>query len=324
MSGLAARGWCPLLLRARFLSGVAISLLGTTLGAYAQQPSGSQEQKTGTEQGQTLQTQKSAETQQTAPEAPATTPAANQTHLPQIVVTAPKSKPRSKPKPSQEALQPTARNAPTPAQAALNAKMQGLDQARDNLLPKIGASTYTITRDAIDDSAARRQHADRQGHPPSAGRVLRFGRLQSEFSRPQRIRQRSDPDQRRHASRGGLGPRPGARHQFHRQHVAADRHAAGPVRAAHRGCSRYHQPEFFGARRRASASTAAAARRSRRASTTAAASATPNISSPRAAIGTASASKIRHRRSTPFTTTPSRASSSATRRPCSTIRPGLA
>jgi outer membrane receptor protein involved in Fe transport len=150
MSGLAARGLCPLLLRARFLSGVAISLLGTTLGAHAQQPSGSQEQKTGTEQGQTPQTQKSAETQQTAPEAPATTPAANQTHLPQIVVTAPKSKPRSKPKPSQEALQPTARNAPTPAQAALDAKMQGLDQARDNLLPKIGASTYTINREAIE------------------------------------------------------------------------------------------------------------------------------------------------------------------------------
>ncbi len=93
---------------------------------------------------------KSAETQQTAPEAPATTPAANQTHLPQIVVTAPKSKPRSKPKPSQEALQPTARNAPTPAQAALDAKMQGFDQARDNLLPKIGASTYTINREAIE------------------------------------------------------------------------------------------------------------------------------------------------------------------------------
>ena len=150
MSGLVARGLCPLLLRARFLRGVAISLLGTTLGAHAQQPPGSQEQKTGTEQGQTLPAQKSAETQQTVPEAPATTPAADQTHLPQIVVTAPKSKPRSKPKPSQEALQPTARNAPTPAQAALDAKMQGLDQARDNLLPKIGATTYTITHEAIE------------------------------------------------------------------------------------------------------------------------------------------------------------------------------
>ncbi len=150
MSGLVARGLCPLLLRARFLSGVAISLLGTTLDAHAQQPSGSQEQKTGTEQGQTLQTQKSAETQPTAPEAPATTPATDQTRLPQIVVTAPKSKPRSKPKPSQEALQPIARNAPTPAQAALDAKMKGLDQARDNLLPKIGATTYTITHEAIE------------------------------------------------------------------------------------------------------------------------------------------------------------------------------
>jgi outer membrane receptor protein involved in Fe transport len=149
MSGLVARGLWPLLLRARFLNGVAISLLGTTLGAHAQQPPGSQEQKTGTEQRQTLPAQKSAETQQTVPEAPATTPAADQTHLPQIVVTAPKSKPRSKPKPSQEALQP-ARNAPTPAQAALDAKMQGLDQARNNLLPKIGATTYTITHEAIE------------------------------------------------------------------------------------------------------------------------------------------------------------------------------
>ena len=39
---------------------------------------------------------------------------------------------------------------PTPAQAALDAKMTGLDQARDNLLPKIGASTYTISRDTIE------------------------------------------------------------------------------------------------------------------------------------------------------------------------------
>ena len=38
---------------------------------------------------------------------------------------------------------------PTAAQAALDNKMQALDQARDNLLPKIGATSYTISRDAI-------------------------------------------------------------------------------------------------------------------------------------------------------------------------------
>jgi len=75
--------------------------------------------------------------------------------IPEIVVTAPK-----KPKPKQTAKPrapqaPTtapvaASNGPTPAQAALDAKMTGLDQARDNnLLPKIGASTTTITRDNI-------------------------------------------------------------------------------------------------------------------------------------------------------------------------------
>ena len=41
-------------------------------------------------------------------------------------------------------------NSATAAQTALDAKMTGFDQARDNLLPKIGASTYTINRDAIE------------------------------------------------------------------------------------------------------------------------------------------------------------------------------
>jgi outer membrane receptor protein involved in Fe transport len=40
--------------------------------------------------------------------------------------------------------------APTPAQAALNQKMQGFDQSRDHLLPKFGASVYTIDRTAIE------------------------------------------------------------------------------------------------------------------------------------------------------------------------------
>ena len=63
------------------------------------------------------------------------------------------AKRKAKPKPNAEAAQRTAQqtNAPTPAQAALDAKMSGMDQARENLLPKIGASTYTISRQAIVD-----------------------------------------------------------------------------------------------------------------------------------------------------------------------------
>ena len=42
-------------------------------------------------------------------------------------------------------------DATTAAQTALDNKMHSLDQARDNLSPKIGASTYTITRDVIEN-----------------------------------------------------------------------------------------------------------------------------------------------------------------------------
>ena len=72
--------------------------------------------------------------------------------MPEIIVTAPKHKP--KPKDAQrrpERIPPAvADNAATPAQAALDTAMTGLDQARDNLLPKTGASTATITRAAIE------------------------------------------------------------------------------------------------------------------------------------------------------------------------------
>jgi outer membrane receptor protein involved in Fe transport len=138
----------PLLFRARFLGGVAASFLGTALGASAQQPPAPQEKTPPAEQQQSLPTPSSAQPQQTAPEAPA--PTGSETQLPQIVVTSAKSKPRTKPKPSQASPQHTAQDAPTPAQAALDAKMHGLDEARENLLPKIGASTYTITRAAIE------------------------------------------------------------------------------------------------------------------------------------------------------------------------------
>jgi outer membrane receptor protein involved in Fe transport len=80
------------------------------------------------------------------------------TLLPMITVTERKPK-TTKPPPKSNASASTRTGPTTPqpnatavAQAALNAKMTGLDQARDNsLLPKIGASTYTISRQTIED-----------------------------------------------------------------------------------------------------------------------------------------------------------------------------
>jgi outer membrane receptor protein involved in Fe transport len=84
----------------------------------------------------------------------------NNTQLPQITVTAPK--PKSKPRVGQPAApsqpqsagtqisQAPTTDAPTSAQAALDVKMQAMDQSRENILPKIGASSYTVDRAAIE------------------------------------------------------------------------------------------------------------------------------------------------------------------------------
>ena len=126
--------------RVRLPSGIALCILAAVLGANAQQPAPAQQQ------------QAPAEQQQAVPQAPAVEPAGG-TQLPQIVVNAPKPKTKPKPKPGAGAPQRIAQqtDAPTAAQAALDAKMSALDEARNNLLPKIGASTYTITRQAIVD-----------------------------------------------------------------------------------------------------------------------------------------------------------------------------
>jgi outer membrane receptor protein involved in Fe transport len=86
--------------------------------------------------------------------APAAAGTTSPTELPPIVVRASQQKPKPKPKAvaqaaqaPQPATQPA--DAPTAAQAALGAKMQGMDQARDNLLPKIGATVDTLTRKDI-------------------------------------------------------------------------------------------------------------------------------------------------------------------------------
>jgi outer membrane receptor protein involved in Fe transport len=72
--------------------------------------------------------------------------------IPEIVVTAPKHKQKAAQTrtPQVPANIVVTNNSATAAQTALDAKMTGFDQARDNLLPKIGASTYTINRDAIE------------------------------------------------------------------------------------------------------------------------------------------------------------------------------
>jgi outer membrane receptor protein involved in Fe transport len=136
------------------VSGITLCLLGATSGADAQQPPAAQSQApTAPQQTQTAPTSAPAPAQQPSEPAPAVGTPGSEAQLPLIVVSAPKSKPKPKPKPStgtpQRATQPT--DVPTAAQAALDAKMTGMDQARDNLLPKIGASTYTISREAIVD-----------------------------------------------------------------------------------------------------------------------------------------------------------------------------
>ena len=78
---------------------------------------------------------------------------ANATRVPEIVVTAPKFKPKPKAaaRPQSAPNLAAVPNTAAATQAALDTTMQGLDQARDNnLLPKIGASTYTMTRDTIE------------------------------------------------------------------------------------------------------------------------------------------------------------------------------
>jgi outer membrane receptor protein involved in Fe transport len=78
--------------------------------------------------------------------------------LPEVNVTA-KKKPPKQTAPRRAATPQTANATPaapsgpeqqgTPAQAALERKMGVLDQSRENLLPKLGATTYTINREAI-------------------------------------------------------------------------------------------------------------------------------------------------------------------------------
>ena len=74
-------------------------------------------------------------------------PASEAIPLPEIKVTAEKQKPKRE---AAQAVPAVVPGAPTAAQAALDRKMQTLDQSRENLLPKIGATSYSINREAIE------------------------------------------------------------------------------------------------------------------------------------------------------------------------------
>ena len=133
--------------RARLFSGVALSALTIGVVANAQQQPTSQEQQTPSVPAQSQQPASGAPA---APEAPATN-STSATQLPQIVVAG--ATPKAKPKRSVQATQPAptpAQDVPTPQQAALNAQMTKMNEARDtNILTKIGATTSTFTREAI-------------------------------------------------------------------------------------------------------------------------------------------------------------------------------
>ena len=210
--------------------------------AQAQQPS-------------TLQDQQAPQQQQ-IPQSPAPSgqqlPAAagaSQSQLPQIVVSAPKTKP----KPTAVARpQPSAPPNPTAAaQAVLDAKMQKFDQARDvNLLPKIGASTYTISRDTIeklpqvDNTPIDKVILQLPGVSYDSAVANPDFHVRNEYGNVQtRINGVVRP-------RGRIRPRAVPRHQLHRQHVAFDRRAAGRIRSAHRRRARHHQPKLCCAGRR--------------------------------------------------------------------------
>jgi len=96
---------------------------------------------------------RNTQAQQAAPEPTPSSQPTVKSSVPEIVVTAPKHKPN--PKAAQRRPAPSPTDAATAAQTALDAKMLGLDQARDALLPKLGASTYTRHRFPRDTGSAR-------------------------------------------------------------------------------------------------------------------------------------------------------------------------
>jgi outer membrane receptor protein involved in Fe transport len=144
---------CYQLLCFAFVNALAISVaIGFASRVEAQQQQN--EQLTAEPQQRPQQVQQAPPV--TAPPEPNPSPAASpvsQTRLPQIMVSAPKGKPKGRPTarlPVAPRLPPVAPENPvTVAQQALDASMNSMDQARNNLLPSFGASTYTMTRASI-------------------------------------------------------------------------------------------------------------------------------------------------------------------------------
>ncbi len=219
----------------------------------------------------------------------------DQTRLPQIVVNAAKNKPKTKPvaaKP-QPAAPPT--DAATTAQTALDAKTQEFNDARDNnLLTKLGASSTSISRAAIE----RLPQAD---NTPLDKLILQFPGVSYNSAAPiPTSTSAANTPTRRSGSMASSFPKACRGSAPISTPISSATSRSSPARCrpntvcAPPACST-SPAGIFPRRAVKSVSMAAAGRRSRPASTTAAASEIRNISSPRAAIGTVSELKIRRR-----------------------------
>ena len=130
---------------------------------------------------------------------------------------------------------------PTPQQAALNTQTTKINEARDtNILTKIGATTYTFTREAIVSMP--------QGDNTPIDKlilqfpVLQLSCLQSEFSREKRGRQRSNqrtpagpilPDQMPSAAGSPTPSEKASNSRYHRPERRYRRITARPFHMGH-------------------------------------------------------------------------------------------
>ena len=122
--------------------------------------------------------------------------------------------------------------------------MHGMNQARDNLLTTIGASTDSINRQAI-------LNMPQGDYTPIDKLILQFPgvsydsaasnpnfHIRSEYANYQtRINGVVVPE-----GVSGLGRIP--RHEFYRQHISAYGSFAGGIRPAHCRRARHHQPQL--------------------------------------------------------------------------------
>ena len=130
--------------RSAAVSALALTIgLGGVVKSYAQQPAAPPDQ-----QAPLPQTQ-APSSPPASPDQPASSNPKGS--LPPIVVRAAKKKTNAKPVAATARPAAPPVDAATAAQTALDNKMHSFDQQRANLSPTIGASTYTVTRQAIED-----------------------------------------------------------------------------------------------------------------------------------------------------------------------------